>query len=240
MLLKRIHITYLFLFLIFLFVRPNLTLAQTEEPKQEESETSNEDDGLTAEEKNQRSMDSLTSISAIPNHIDQKAKKKEKKTQYKNLSEPSKASFYTIAIPGLGQVYNNKLWKVPILYGGMAVFGYFIKFNHDNLVESGHWLAYKADADPTNDILIPEAYRFLTVENLRQRRDNFRRDRDFMIIISCMWYLLGALDAAVDQHLKYYDISDDLSFKVKPAAIEDPYSGIPAVGITVSLQLNSK
>ncbi|NME68400.1 DUF5683 domain-containing protein [Flammeovirga aprica] len=237
MLYKCVHIAFLFITSFFILFNSSESFAQTE-PQQEE--TADEDDGLTAEEKNQKSLDSLSSISAIPNHIDQKARKKKKKTQYMDITEPTKASFYTIAVPGLGQIYNRKLWKLPILYGGMAVFGYFMQFNHNNLVESSHWLAYKADADPTNDHLIPEIYRGLTEENLRQRRDNFRRDRDFMIILSCMWYMLGALDAAVDQHLKYYDISEDLSMKVKPAAIADPYSGLPAVGMTVSLQLSSK
>lgn len=245
MLHKRIHITYLFISFALILFSVSFSWGQTEPHEHTDEHTHEEpqvqeSDGLTAEERNQRSLDSLNSISAVPNHIDKKEKERKKKTQYKYVNEPTKASFLTIAIPGVGQVYNNKLWKVPILYGGLAMFGYFIKFNHTNYIESSHWLAYKADADPTNDVLIPEEYRFLTVDNLSSRRDSFRRDRDFMIILSCMWYLLGALDASVDQHLKYYDISEDLSFKVKPAAIADPYTGLPAVGMTVSFQLNSK
>ncbi|MBD0403580.1 DUF5683 domain-containing protein [Flammeovirga sp. EKP202] len=237
MLNKCVHIAFIFITSFFIFFSASKGITQTIPQKEESTEG---DDGLTAEERNQKSLDSLSSISAIPNHIDQKARKKEKKTQYKYITEPTKASFYTIAVPGLGQIYNRKLWKLPLLYGGMTVFIYFVQFNHNNMVETGHWLAYKADADPTNDHLIPEIYQNLSVDNLRQRRDNFRRDRDFMIILSCMWYLLGALDAAVDQHLKYYDISEDLSMKVKPAAIADPYTGLPAVGMTVSLKLSSK
>ncbi|OHX68111.1 DUF5683 domain-containing protein [Flammeovirga pacifica] len=198
---------------------------------------------MSEEEKkayNDRKIDSLSSLKEMPNHIDQKERKRKKRIQYKNLTEPTQASFYTIVIPGLGQIYNNKVWKIPILYGGYAVFGYFIKFNHTNYIESSHWLAYKADADPTNDHLIPEIYRDLSVDNLVSRRDRFRRDRDFMIIVSCGWYLLGALDAAVDQHLKYYDVSDDLSLQFKPAAIPDPLTGLPALGATLTLNINSK
>ncbi|ANQ47486.1 DUF5683 domain-containing protein [Flammeovirga yaeyamensis] len=198
---------------------------------------------MTEDEKvayNERVIDSLNSLKQMPNHIDQKERKRKKRTQYKSLTGPTQASFYTIVIPGLGQIHNNKAWKIPILYGGYAVFGYFIKFNHTNYIESSHWLAYKADADPTNDDLIPEIYRNLSVDNLVSRRDRFRRDRDFMIIVSCGWYLLGALDAAVDQHLKYYDVSEDLSFQFKPAAIPDPLTGLPALGATLTLNINSK
>ncbi|AZQ63035.1 hypothetical protein EI427_12550 [Flammeovirga pectinis] len=236
MLRLRNHIFYLFIFVFcFSFFNGFSSFAQTEPIPD-----TTEDEEISEAERNQRSMDSLTTIKAIPNHIDQKEKKRKQKIQYENLTEPTKASFYSIVIPGLGQIHNNKVWKVPILYGGFAVFGYFIKFNHSNYIQSSHWLAYKADSDPLNDNLIPEIYRNLTVENLRNRSDNFRRDRDFMIIVTCMWYMLGALDAAVDQHLKYYDISDDLSFKVSPAAIPDPLTGLPAVGMTLSLKLNSK
>ncbi|NLR91096.1 MULTISPECIES: DUF5683 domain-containing protein [Flammeovirga] len=222
--------------LFFLTINSSYSQTVTDSTTVEEKE-------LTAEEKrelNQKSIDSLTSIKQVPNHIDPNERKRKKKTQYKSLTEPTKASFYTIVIPGLGQIYNDKAWKIPILYGGFAVFGYFIKFNHTNYIQSSHWLAYKSDADPTNDDLIPEEYRGLSEDNLSSRRDRFRRDRDFMIIVACGWYLLGALDAAVDQHMRYYDVSEDLSLKIAPSAIQDPYSGLPALGARLTLQLNTK
>ncbi len=145
---------------------------------------------------------------------------------------PKRAVIYSAIFPGLGQIYNRKYWKLPILYGGFVGFSYAITWNN------GHYQDYfegqKAilDDDPNNDIiwhkLLPYQYRenpesvdkqwFAGV--LKDKKNYFRYYRDLSVILTVLWYGLGIVDAYVDAQLFEFDVSPDLSMRVEPVILK--------------------
>lgn len=141
------------------------------------------------------------------------------------IHSPRKATIYSAALPGLGQIYNRKYWKVPLVYGGFATLGYFINFNHGEYIKYRQAYSDIIDTDPnTNSYLklitnyIPERQTQYT-ETLRQYKDYWRRNRDLLVISTAMFYALNIIDASVDAHFFNFDISDDLTVKWAPGPI---------------------
>jgi hypothetical protein len=141
---------------------------------------------------------------------------------------PHKATIYSAILPGLGQVYNRKYWKVPIVIGGFATLGYFINFNNE--VYQTYKQAYSdiIDSDPfTNSYLKldinpiffePDKTTQLT-ENLKRAKDTWRRNRDLVIIGTVVFYAVNVIDASVDAHFFNFDISEDLSLNWAPSPV---------------------
>ena len=141
---------------------------------------------------------------------------------------PRKATIYSAILPGLGQIYNRKYWKVPIVYGGFATLGYFINFNNE--VYTTYKRAYSdiIDGNPyTNSFLDlkvnpiffkPEKITQLT-ENLRRAKDGWRRNRDLVVISTVVFYAVNIIDASVDAHFFRFDISDDLTINWAPGPV---------------------
>ena len=146
------------------------------------------------------------------------------------IHSPRKATIYSAVLPGLGQVYNRKYWKVPLIYIGFGTIGYFITWNNDNyqLFKTGY--QHLTDGNPeTQDYLKIEAVRrnnydldnpnqFNNLKTaLSRQQDYYRRNRDLLIISFAAFYGLNIIDASVDAHLFDFDISDDLTLKWEPA-----------------------
>lgn len=178
-------------------------------------------------------------LSDLEGTVKKTKQKKPKKPQREMLGVPSRRALASAMLPGLGQIQNNKHWKVPVIYGGFAIFGWFIRQYHAQFVEAENFLVYMSDADPDNDVLISEQFANATPEGLANRRDSFRRERDFFTILMIAWYGLNCVDAAVDAHLSEFDVSEDLSGVIKPAVISDPFSNSPAgIGLTLAFRFN--
>mgnify|MGYP006911599791 CR=1 FL=1 len=129
---------------------------------------------------------------------------------------PKVASLLSAAVPGLGQIYNEQYWKVPIIYGGFGTMAYFVKFND---VEYQKWLtAYQYRTD--EDSLTIDNYPMASTEQLKKLKDEWRRYRDLNYIGIFVLYFLNVIDASVDAHLFDYDISDDLTLHIEPAYID--------------------
>jgi len=125
---------------------------------------------------------------------------------------PKKAALYSAVMPGLGQVYNKKYWKVPLFYGAAGAFIFFaIQNNQDYLSFRESYLA-KTDASTPRFDPFPT----FSSEAVRVNRNAARRNRDFMIILASLVYALQIADASVDAHLKTFDVSDELTFDFKP------------------------
>jgi hypothetical protein len=167
----------------------------------------------------------LTGFSAYSqNSVNDSIKAKKTKVEH----SPHKATIYSAVLPGLGQIYNHKYWKVPIVYGGFATLGYFINFN--NGVYTKYKQAYSdiIDNDPnTNSYLNlkvnkvffqPDKISQLT-ENLKRVKDGWRRNRDLVIIGTAVFYMINIIDASVDAHFFNFDISDDLTINWAPAPV---------------------
>jgi hypothetical protein len=148
---------------------------------------------------------------------------------------PGRAAGFSAALPGLGQAYNKKYWKIPIIYAGFAVFGYFIVNNNKELQTFKEAYIYTANGDTSyNDNPYIGKY---TQSQLEEGMNYYERNRDLSIILGCLWYTLNILEAYVDAHFFSYDISDDISLHVSPAAVSTPASAFqPAPGIRVTLK----
>lgn len=150
---------------------------------------------------------------------------------------PTKAVIFSALVPGLGQIYNRKYWKLPILYGGLMGCAYAIAWNNGNysdytqayfgvtreerepLDHLDAWLPFIQGSIDMNDeeALLAKARDVGFQTQLKRKKDYFRRYRDMSIFIAVGVYVLGILDAYVDAHLFDFDISPDLSMRVEPA-----------------------
>ena len=153
------------------------------------------------------------------------------KAFFKNeYHSPTKAIVYSAILPGWGQAYNRKYWKIPIVYAGFAAVGYFIKFNGD------YYNLYKSDY-----LLLEDDPNAQTVSGFDQRTlkiyiDQYRRSRDLSIIGLIGWYGLVMIDANVDAHFFNYDVDEDLSLEIQPW-IGNPVRAQQGIGVTLNLKL---
>lgn len=146
------------------------------------------------------------------------------------IHSPQKATIYSAVLPGLGQAYNKKYWKVPLVYIGFTAIGYFIKWNNDNYQISKH--AYRDLTDTIPETKFYETikgYENFNLDNptskanfvsgLKSQQDYYRRNRDFLVICMVGFYGLQIIDAGVDAHLFNFDMSDDLTLNWQPSVI---------------------
>ena len=131
------------------------------------------------------------------------------------LHSPKKATYMSAILPGLGQVYNKKYWKVPLVYSGFAVIGYFIYTNNQQYLIYQNAFKVRANMD-TNNIAYSQYINKYTVTQLQEIRDYYRRYRDLNWIFCGLLYILNIVDADVDAHLFYFDVSDKLSLNWQP------------------------
>jgi hypothetical protein len=135
---------------------------------------------------------------------------KREKPDYSSLPKnPRKATLLSAILPGAGQVYNGKAWKVPILYGGFMTDIYFIGFNNKRYQTFREALFAFDDGDKSQ---FPSLNRDALVRNV----DYWRQNRDMTILLLAAIYALNLVDANVDAHLSGFDISDDIAMKIEP------------------------
>lgn len=142
---------------------------------------------------------------------------------------PRKATIYSAILPGLGQIYNKKYWKVPIIAGGFATLIYLSKYHGDIYLEYlDHYSRYKEGDEEILDKYGPNRE-----QALYRAKEAFRRYRDLDYILMFGLYVLNIIDASVDAHLKNFDIGDDLTLRVEPALLK--CSAQRHVGFTIRL-----
>lgn len=143
--------------------------------------------------------------------------------------DPSKATWCALVFPGGGQIYNHKYWKLPIVYGGFLGCAYALNWN--NQMYSDYSQAYLdiMDDDPGTasyeDFLPPrynvEANKDYLTRVFKNRKDNYRRQRDLSIFCFIGVYLLSVIDAYVDAELSDFDITEDLTVQIRPTTIDN-------------------
>jgi hypothetical protein len=143
------------------------------------------------------------------------------------IHSPKKASFYSAVIPGLGQIYNKKYWKVPILYAGIGALIYSISFNHGYYQKFKKCYISHTDGDPETNY----DFSYLGVwttnqpdENIRSAMDFYRRYRDMSVLGLAGLYLANIIDATVDAYFFDYDVSQDLAIRIKPTLVNSAFS----------------
>ncbi|EAZ80642.2 DUF5683 domain-containing protein [Algoriphagus machipongonensis] len=137
-------------------------------------------------------------------------KVKKERPDYSNLpKDPRKATILSAILPGAGQVYNNKAWKVPILYAGFMTDIYFIGFNNRR------YQVFRQALFDFDDGITTE-FPNLNRDGLVRNVDYWRRNRDLCILLLAGIYALNIIDANVDAHLSGFNVSEDLSLSVEP------------------------
>lgn len=127
---------------------------------------------------------------------------------------PTKATFMSLAVPGLGQAYNKKYWKIPLVYALIGTPLYFALEQRKQFNEFKEVYLARVDEDPTTiDTKYQDVY---TDENLLGLIDYHRGNRDLLFVLTGIAYMLNVVDAAVDAHLFYFEVSDDLSAELRP------------------------
>ena len=154
-----------------------------------------------------------------------------------NYPNPRKAAFLSLAIPGAGQAYNRRWWKIPIVYATLGGLIWLEVTNVRTYREYRDNYRLLADDDPTTNPTDP-AYARVDKTTLKSARDTYRRYVDQSSLILGLAYLLTATDAFVDAHLQKFDTSDDLSLRFRPKA---QATGIgPVFGIALQMDLHKR
>ena len=159
--------------------------------------------------------------------------------------DPKRALWLALVIPGGGQIYNRKYWKLPIVYGGFI--GCLYAMNWNNTMYKDYSQAYLdiMDKDPGtasyNKFLhlgmqITESNEERYKSIFKSRKDKYRRWRDLSFFVLCGVYALSVIDAYVDAELSVFDISKDLSLRVEPTILDNHSSRNPLDASAVGLQ----
>lgn len=122
-----------------------------------------------------------------------------------------KATLMSAILPGLGQAYNRKYWKIPIIYAGMGGCGYLFYINNSQYQEVRKYL--RAEYDEDSLTINTSDY---TGDGLAAEKARLKKNRDFSALGVFIFYILNVIDANVDAHLKTFDVSDDLSMHIGP------------------------
>lgn len=150
---------------------------------------------------------------------------------------PRRAALLSAVLPGAGQIYNRKYWKLPILYGGVAALVYFYNFNDSEFkrFRKAYVLRYQGDNSAAS-----LANEYPDIEQLSVGRDFYRRNRDLTVILGAVLYAANIVDALVDAHLSEFNVTDDLTASVKPS-VQMPSAMVPgAPGVNIGMTLTLK
>jgi hypothetical protein len=133
---------------------------------------------------------------------------------------PRKAAIRSAILPGLGQIYNKKYWKLPLVYGAIGASGAVFVYNITNYKDTrfAYRVKYNMRVNGTDSLLfnsIKSNLQPLPEESLRYYRDQFRRDIDYSVLFFLLLWGLNVVDATVDAHLKTFDVGPDLSLQFK-------------------------
>jgi hypothetical protein len=129
--------------------------------------------------------------------------------------DPKKSGLYSAIIPGLGQMYNHQWWKVPVVYAGLATAGYFIVYYSQNYQDFR-----KAYIGRINNPYPTDPYvKIYTVDQLQQLQADYNKYLDMTILYTVMGFSAQVIDAIVSAHLKNFDISRDITLRVRPVVL---------------------
>jgi hypothetical protein len=134
------------------------------------------------------------------------------------VHSPKRATIYSAVLPGLGQIYNHKYWKVPVVYAGFGIMAYFIVTNTNNYLDYHNAYIEKVNASQHGN------YQWLTDkysgDNLLSASNYYRRNLEISILLSAVWYIMNILDATVDAHLYTFNINKRLTLESSPALLQ--------------------
>lgn len=160
------------------------------------------------------------------------------KDSTKKVYVPRTAALRSAILPGLGQIYNRKYWKVPIVYGALGTTALVFRFNVKgynrirftyNILFAKDTARYKeVDAD------LKPYITYNALGDLRLLRNEYRKNIDYSVLVFMLFWALNIVDATVDAHLKGFDVTSDLSMKIKP----DLNNGLRTPGVSLAFDLH--
>lgn len=162
--------------------------------------------------------------------------KKADTTVKKERSIAAKAALRSAILPGLGQIYNKKYWKVPIVYGLIAIPVSTFQYNSSWYRKTRFAYSVRATKDTANYSKIAPELQPLADGSLRLYRNEFRKNMDFSVLGILIMWGLNVVDATVDGHLRKFDISDELSLGIKPSFS----GGTGQVGLAATLSFSNR
>ena len=174
-----------------------------------------------------------------------KVKRKSKRDWSTWQPDPKRAMWLAIVLPGAAQIYNQKYWKLPIIYGGFLGCAYAMRWNNQMYHDYSQAYLDIMDDDPNTQSYNQFLHLGQRIESnneerfkqlFKKRKDYYRRYRDMSFFIMVGVYALSVIDAYVDASLAQFDISDDLSFRVAPSVINTQYSNNPLKSGGLGLQ----
>ena len=147
-------------------------------------------------------------------------------TKYQEIDPltPAKAAFYSAILPGLGQAYNKKYWKIPLVYGAIGTSMYF--YIDNNRKYKDYRNAYKRRLEGYND----DKYQFLDESRLVAGQKFYQRNRDLSALFVVAFYALNIIDANVDAALIQFNVNERLS--MRPEIYPNDVTFRPNVGLT--------
>ena len=163
--------------------------------------------------------------------------------------EAKRAMWMALVLPGAGQIYNRKYWKLPIIYGGFVGCAYAITWNNQMYHDYSQAYLDIMDDDPNTQSYNQFLHLGATIdasnidrykEIFRKRKDKFRRWRDMGVFVMIGVYAFSVIDAYVDASLSEFDISDDLTLRVEPTVMNDKRTNNPFKSASLGLQCSLK
>ena len=164
------------------------------------------------------------------NSTDSSNKKKIKKFNTRT------ATLRSAMIPGWGQIYNKKYWKLPLVYGGLGITASVFQYNVKNYNLLRQAFSYRTDTISSNDALIDPRFKNLSTNAIQSYRTSFRQNVDYTVLFFIAFWGLNVIDATVDANLKAFDVNDNLSLQIKHG-----YSPMAnTTGLSLVLDIHSK
>lgn len=155
------------------------------------------------------------------------------------LTRPAKAGWLSLILPGAGQIYNHRYWKLPLVYGGIGAVTAAEFFYQNRYKEyTRGYVFWLRDGNGSNDPG-PNSSQASSTAVVYNNIVFYRRNRDTFLAYTALVYGITILDAIVDAHLRDFDVSDDLSVQWAPTLLPTPYA-LPAPGLAVTISLTSK
>ncbi|RDY62011.1 hypothetical protein DX873_02615 [Flagellimonas nanhaiensis] len=195
--------------------------------------------GISQEEKREEEQQHPAEIDSLAQNLEGKGITLEEVTYKKkriNPLAPSKAAFYSAVFPGLGQIYNKRYWKVPLVYGAIGTGIYVYSFNNTEYRKARDAFKRRRAGftddefyDINGDGVGPD----IALEALQDAQEARQRDRDLALLITIAMYALNIIDANVDAHLKQYNVDDDLAVDFKPYLDLNPLTNRPNYGMAL-------
>jgi len=167
-----------------------------------------------------------------------------KDTIVKKKHDPAKATRRSAIIPGWGQAYNHQYWKIPIVYGVLAVPASTFIYNNKwyKKTKDAYEIVVNEETDRYDEIdpklIDPATGMPLSAQDLQYYRNTFRRDRDYSILFFLIAWGVNVVDATVFGHLKDFDVSDDLSMHLQPDY--NPVTKQPGIGLAFNIKKQTK